>query len=181
MRERRRLAREVVELAWVAAASRNDRHDVSVIVLVVAPALQLVHVAAADDRVGGEQADAAQDEGAGVALALLRVVERRVAAVRIPADDMRRGRSNTRVMWSGWSAGCGGEGAVLCVQAGVDAFTCRDVRVVSQWRLVRTNIPKKPQSVHAKLAKEVLMMDGRMEESVPCHAAKMVTSGYDAS
>ena len=87
MRERRRLAREVIELAWVAAASRNDRYDVSVIVLVVAPALQLVHVAAADDRVGGEQADAAQDEGAGVALALLSVVERRVAAVGIPAKQ----------------------------------------------------------------------------------------------
>ncbi len=74
-----------------------------------------------------------------------------------------------------------GGGGVLCVQAGVYAFTCRDVRLESQKMLVRANKPKKPQSVEAKLAKEVLMMDGRMEESVPCHAAKIVTSGYDAS
>jgi len=87
MRERRRLAREVVELAWVAVVCRNNGHNVSVVVLVIAPALQLGHVAAADDGVGGEQADAAQDEGAGVALALLSVVERRVAAVGIPAKQ----------------------------------------------------------------------------------------------
>ena len=86
MRESRRLAREVIEFARVAAVGRNDRNDVSVVVLVVAPALQLVHVAAADDGVGGEQADAAHDERAGVALALLRVVERRVTAVGVPAS-----------------------------------------------------------------------------------------------
>jgi hypothetical protein len=74
-----------------------------------------------------------------------------------------------------------GRVGVLCVQAGVYAFTCRDVRLESQQMLVWANKPKKPQSVEAKLAKEVLMMDGRMEESVPCHAAKIVTSGYDAS
>ena len=69
----------------VAAVCWNNGHNVGVVVLVIALALQLVHVAAADDRVGGEQADAAQDESAGVALALLSVVERRVAAVGIPA------------------------------------------------------------------------------------------------
>ena len=46
---------------------------------------------------------------------------------------------------------------------------------------MRANIPKKPQSVHAKLAKDALMMEGRIEESVPCHAPTIVTSGYDAS
>ncbi len=85
MRESRRLAREVVELARVAAVGRNDRNNVSVVVLVIALALQLRHVAAADDRVGGEQTDAAQNERAVVALTLLRVVERRVAAVGVPA------------------------------------------------------------------------------------------------
>ena len=42
-------------------------------------------------------------------------------------------------------------------------------------------LPKKPLSVEAKLAKDALMMEGRMEESVPCHAPTIVTSGYDAS
>ena len=69
----------------VAAVCWNNGHNVGVVVLVIALALQLVHVAAADDRVGGEQADAAQNERAGVALALLGVVERRVAAVGVPA------------------------------------------------------------------------------------------------
>ena len=46
---------------------------------------------------------------------------------------------------------------------------------------VQAHAPKNPLSVEAKLAKDALMMDGRMEESVPCHAAKIVTSGYDAS
>jgi hypothetical protein len=56
MRKSRRLAREVVELAWVAVVGRNNGHNVSVVVLVIAPALQLGHVAAVDDGVGGEQA-----------------------------------------------------------------------------------------------------------------------------
>jgi hypothetical protein len=55
------LAGEVVEFARVATVRRHNGHDVSVVVLVVALALQLVHVAAGDDRVGGEQADAAQN------------------------------------------------------------------------------------------------------------------------
>ena len=47
--------------------------------------------------------------------------------------------------------------------------------------VMRGDEPKKPLSVEAKLAKDALMMEGRMEESVPCHAAKIVTSGYDTS
>ena len=45
----------------------------------------------------------------------------------------------------------------------------------------RGKAPKKPLSVEAKLAKDALMMEGRIEESVPCHAPTIVTSGYDAS
>ncbi len=86
VQQSRRLTREVVEFARVGWVCWNDRKDMSVVVLVIALALQLRHVAAADDRVGGEQADAAQHKGAGVALALLGVVERRVAAVGIPTQ-----------------------------------------------------------------------------------------------
>ena len=47
----------------------------SIVVLVVAFSLQLVHVATANDRVGREQADAAQHQSATVAFAPLAVVE----------------------------------------------------------------------------------------------------------
>ena len=48
-------------------------------------------------------------------------------------------------------------------------------------RRMQADAPKKPLSVAAKLAKDALMMEGRIEESVPCHAPTIVTSGYDAS
>ena len=88
----------------VAAVCWNNGHNVGVVVLVIALALQLVHVAAADDRVGGEQADAAQNERAGVALALLGVVERRVAAVGVSAKQHVSGRKTDRGREGGYSA-----------------------------------------------------------------------------
>jgi hypothetical protein len=117
---------KVVELARVAAVCWNNGHDVSVVVLVVAPALQLVHVAAADDGVGGEEADAAQDERAGVALLLRGVVEGRVAAVGVPARQRVRGNAQ-RVRGDGRKRRA--EARALGIEAGVDSFACGAVSV----------------------------------------------------
>ena len=84
MQQRLRLAGEVVEFEGVGGVCGNDGNNVGVVVLVVALALKLVHVAAANDGVGGEHADAAEQQGAGVAGALVGVVVARVAAVGIP-------------------------------------------------------------------------------------------------
>ena len=75
MLQRLRLARVVVELVWVGGVFRNDRNNVGIVILVVALAKQIEHVAAANDGVGGEQADTAQHQRSSVALALCGVVD----------------------------------------------------------------------------------------------------------